>query len=166
MEGQRNLRLALLIGAVAPGYEYARFLAEGVYFGAWYGQLGGFFIIKALAGGLALGASLVAFWFLGYPAVQVVTRLVRWICAEHVPADAWDGVTHRCLRRLPVAAGLGALTWLVYSLGEFGGWPGDVVFGVIGNLIGAGCYLPLLIGWSRIYQKAREAELTPGPFRQ
>jgi hypothetical protein len=149
--GQRRFRIALLIGAVAPGYEYVRFLHGGLQNRAWAGDMGGFFVILALAGSLALFVAIAAGWCLGYPAIRLVAHIIRRAFAKNVPVESWNNVTDRSLAVLPYAAVLGVLTWLVYSIGRFGGWPGDVIFGTVGNLIGAWCYLTLGAGWYKLY---------------
>lgn len=152
MDGERRFRAALLIGAVAPTYELSRFIVDGLQRRSWSGELGGFFVISALAGGIALLFSVVALWFGGHLVLRLVAHGVHAAFASRASLEAWDGVMDRSLGVLPWAAALGVVTWLVYSIGDFGGWPGDVVFGTIGNLLGAWCYVPLLFGWFRLWR--------------
>jgi hypothetical protein len=159
VDGQRLVRIALLIGAVAPGYEYVCFLLlhDGLRTRAWLGEGAGFFVSDALAGGIGFVVSFAAGWYLGYPAIRFVSRIICCVFAPKVPVELWDSVTDRSLVVLPAAATLGALTWLVYSIGRFGGWPDDVVFGTVANLIGAWCCLTLLTGWLKLWRRCRIA---------
>jgi hypothetical protein len=155
MSGQTFIRRAALIGVVAPGFEYGRFLWWGIEHRAWQGEFGGLFVFSALAGIIALVLGFAAVWFCGYPLLLYVAHLVRGVFAPRVSVEIWMAVVDRALRFAPIAAALGVVTWLVYSLGKFPGWPGDVVFGVIGNLLGALVYGPLLVGWYRAARGAR-----------
>lgn len=157
MTGQSAIRRAALIGVIAPAFEYGRFWRWGIEHRAWHGELGGFFVASALAGIVALVLGFALVWFVGYPAVLYVAHLVRRFVAPRVSVEVWLGVVDRALRVAPLAAALGVVTWLVYSLGNFGGWPGDFVFGVIGNLLGASVYGPILVGWYRAARAERGA---------
>jgi hypothetical protein len=157
MTGQSAIRRAALIGVVAPGFEYARFWRWGIEHQAWHGELGGFFVVSAIAGIVALVLGFTLVWFIGYPLLLYVAHMLRVVVAPRVSAEDWLGVIDRALRIAPFVAALGVVTWLVYSLGNFGGWPGDVVFGVIGNLLGALVYGPMLVGWYRAARAARGA---------
>src|SRR4051812_24446304 len=77
MEGPWNVRLALLLGMMGPGWEYRRFLVHGLYSGAWYGEFGHFFVLPALFAGLALSVSFLAIWWLGYPAIRLVALVTH-----------------------------------------------------------------------------------------
>lgn len=157
MTGQSAIRRAALIGVIAPGFEYARFWRWGIEDQAWHGELGGFFVVSAMAGIVALVLGFALVWFCGYPLLLYVAHLVRGVFAPRVSVEIWMAVLDRALRVAPIAAALGVVTWLVYSLGNFPGWPGDVVFGTIGNLLGALVYGPLLLGWYRAARAERGA---------
>src|SRR4051812_1770312 len=92
-----RVRAAVLVGAVGPEVEYMRFLVRGVRAGAWSGELGGFFVLDAAAGGLALAASLVGLWLLGYPCIRFASRLVHHVLAKRVRLEEWDRATDHCL---------------------------------------------------------------------
>jgi len=154
MHGKTSIRVATLIGSIAPGFEYYQFWLDGIKDQAWQGELGGFFVFAAILG-LAAGASAITvIWFLGYPVLLVIAHIARWIAAPRTSPDAWVLATDRALLIAPYAAGLGVVTWLVYSIGGFGGWPDDVIFGTVGNVIGAWLYVSLFLGW---YRAARES---------
>jgi len=157
MSGQASIRRAALIGVVAPGFEYGRFWRWGIEYRAWREELDGLFEFTALAGIVALVLGFAAVWFIGYPLLLYVAHVTRSFLAPRVSVEVWLGVVDRALRVAPFAAALGVVTWLVYSLGSFGGWPGDVVFGTIGNLLGASVYGPILLGWYRAARAERAA---------
>lgn len=147
VKAQRSFRRALLLAGIAPGYEYGAFLASS----------GMFFAVHAVIGGIAISVPFLAAWFLGYPLLLFVARLIRWVCARRVPIEEWDDPLHRSVELLPCLAALGALTWIAYSMRPLGrGW-NDVVFGSIGNVLGACWYVPLVARWFRLWRRATAA---------
>jgi len=96
-------------------------------------------------------------WRCGYPAVRLVSSIVRRIFGRPVPVEQWDRATSHALWPLPWAAGLGVLTWTAYSAGRYYGWSADFVFGVIVNAIGAWCYLTILFAWWRMTRQPADA---------
>jgi len=148
--GQLLARLAMAGGIVAPFVEYSWFLCEGLYHKAWVGDWGTRFIVLAVLGALVLIVAGLVAWLLLYPLLMLASNLVRLVVARRVPVAVWQRETTFALWPLPYAALAGSATWLIDSFGNFGGWPSDVVFGAIGNAIGAVCYLSILIRWFRV----------------
>lgn len=136
------IRQALLIGLTAPGFEYLRYVIGSR--GAGYYEVG------VLLGGLALAAGSVIVWFLGLSAIELVSTSAHAMLSRRAPRAQWNGVTFKALWPLPIAAALGVATWFIYSLGEFSAWPGDMIFGVVANVIGAWCYCTVLLSWIRL----------------
>ena len=155
--GTRRVRIALLAGAFAPVAEYAVFCADGIRCKAWAGDLRAFFVVPAILGFVAVTVGILAVWFLGYRVVRIISQAVRVVAFRGVPLEDWTEATAQGLWLFPYAAGLGAVLWLVYSFGGFGGWPDDVVFSTIGILLGLGCGAALMCAWLRSYRAARAA---------
>ncbi len=162
MQTLTSLRRATLIGAIAPGFEYGRFLFE-----ERQSLLRAFTLTRwpdegdRLTGALAvLGAVSVAlvfgtFWYLADPLIQFAASAARVLFAPDASRIEWKLATDQALRVMPYAAALGVVTWILYSLSPFKGWPGDVIFGLVGNLIGAWCYGTLLLSWYRLSRSGR-----------
>lgn len=143
--GRSKVRLAVAFGSLALLAEYIRLLASPGLF--WH--------CEVLLSSLALAVGIPALWVLSFPAIQTAALLAHALVGGGVSRRAWLACTAVALWPLPYAAALGTSVWLVYSLGHFGGWPDDLVFGIIGNAIGAWCYGVILIAWGRLVVRKR-----------
>lgn len=141
-KARRHVRIALLIGLLAPGYEYFMYVLTSS--GALFYRVGVMFGLI----GFLLFVPLV--WFFGLAVIQLVSTIFHAVFGRGVPCALWHEAVFTSLWTLPIAAVLGVVTWLVYSLGEFGGWPDDVVFGTVANVIGAWCYCTIFWSWFRL----------------
>ncbi len=138
--GRSKVRLAVAIGSLALLVEYIRLL----------GSPGLFWVVEVCFSGLALAVGIPVLWALSFPAIQTTALLVHALVGRGVSRRTWEARTALALWPLFYAAALGVSVWLVYSLGHFGGWPDDLVFGTIGNAIGACGYGTILIAWGRL----------------
>ncbi len=145
--GRSKVRLAVVLGSWAPLIEYIHLIGSP--------RLSDFWIVHVILGGLAFVVGVACLWALGLPAILLASWLVHSLVGGDVSWRIWRARTALALWPLPYAAVLGAGVWLVYSLGHYGGWPGDMVFGTIGNLIGAWCYGSILLAWGRLLWKPR-----------
>ena len=153
---RRQVFRATIIGVAAPVVEYAYFIVDGLRRGAaWHEELGGLFLALAFMGAIAILAVLFVGWTLLYPAILAASRTVRTLIAPSVSESHWDQATAGALWILPYAAVLGAATWIIYSMGGFGGWPADVVFGTVAHVIAAWFYLSLLAAWFKLWKQSR-----------
>ncbi len=143
---RERVRLSMGICLLAPLHEYIHYVVEG-------NDL--FYRVGVLFGGISLSLSIPIAWFLAYPCLMLLFELCRRILACQVSADEWKRVVAESLWSLPWGAILGVVTWFVYSIGNFGGWPEDIIFGVIGNAVGAFCYLSIFVPLYRIWRKGR-----------
>jgi hypothetical protein len=103
--------------------------------------------INAAVAAVALIALIVlaaVLWIWGIDLLRLLLALVGSLLSWRVADDSWGAAVGRSIARLPYAALAGAATWIIYSAGRFGGWPGDVVVGTVAWLIGIGCAWPLL----------------------
>jgi hypothetical protein len=150
--GRSKVRLALAISSLALLAEYLRLLGSPSLFWA----------VEVLLSSLALAVGIPVLWALSFPAIQLAALLVHALVGCGVSRRTWQARTALALWPLPYAATFGVSVWLVYSLGRFGGWPDDVVFGTLGNAIGAWCFGTILIAWGRLlWLRRRMAEPTP-----
>jgi hypothetical protein len=141
-KARRYVRLAVFIGLLGPTYEYFRFLVtqrDALYYD-----------VVVLLGFLALAVSVLLIWFFGLPTIQLASTILHALFGRRLPSAQWQEATFLALWPLPIATMLGVVTWFVYSVGEFGGWPDDVIFGTIANLIGAWCYCTIFWSWIRL----------------
>lgn len=152
MSGKQYLQAAMLIGAVAPGYEIVRFTLDRIPNST--GEEVHRPLTVLLAFGLgALAVLLILGWLTLPLLIEAIAGLVRAVFAPHVPRWAWDEATEKAMAVLPGTVTVGVLMWLVYSIGGFGGWPDDVIFGTLGHLTGAWCYFTLIAGWWKVSQQ-------------
>lgn len=158
MQGRSSIRLAAMVGVIAPGFESCRFILNGLEKRAWQGEHGGLFILPAVLGPIAILFAVCVVWFFGYPLIQFAAHVVHSVVGRQVPIDAWEDATDQGLSVVPYAAVLGVVTWLTYSIGKFAAWPGDLMFGTIGNFIGAWCYLSLFGEWFNVIRHSRTPE--------
>ena len=148
-----RVRTAAMIGIAAPLVEYVGLWGVGLR--AAYDDdvfVGEFYIDALIMGAVALSVLSLAAWFCTYPAIRLASMFVRVLVARRVPLAKWQKTTDGALWTLPYAAMLGVITWSIYSSGNFGGWPDDVIFGAIGNVIGAWCYLTIFVAWFRVWR--------------
>ncbi len=109
-----------------------------------------FYESAVVLGLLAFAVCMPLAWFLALPVIQLASTILHAVFGRSVPRALWHEATFSALWTLPIAAALGVATWLVYSIGEFGGWPDDVIFGAFGNLIGAWCCCTVFWNWRRL----------------
>ncbi len=144
------LRIAVVIGALAPAFSLARFAVTD------YGDM--FYSASLVLGISGLAIALAFGWFLGLKCLLLGARLLHYLFGQGCAIESWNDALYRSVLILPYAAAGGGITWLVYSLGGFGGWPDDVIFGCIANIIGALVYIPLLVRWRMVVRSS--AQLT------
>ena len=97
--------------------------------------------------------SIVAFGWLWHHGLFLFDLLfkVGWILfARRAPWPAWREASLKSLRILPWASAAGAVLWLVYALGPFGGWPADAIMGSLANVLGALVYGSIILAWRRV----------------
>lgn len=86
-------------------------------------------------------------WAFGFKLILLVSKLAHIIFSSDTSFHKWQEATISSLNILPLMSFLSIILWLLYSLGNFGGWPDDLVFGVIANIFGAICYLNIFRSW-------------------
>ncbi len=156
----RRIRLSACIGMIALLYEYFSFLF-GDFAGfvsassvpeeaAAYDDMAGFYWVLAFFGAAGLLGGFLILWFCSLPIFTLASTVIHFILGGTIPLAEWNNATFRALWTFPYAAGLGVTVWLVYSVSGWGGWPGDVIFGSIGNAIGAWCYLTIFLYWFKL----------------
>ena len=151
LRAQRYLRLAIVFfGAAVLIHFLLLFFIPGLRHGQWRGEMGGFFVILSLMFLAAFPVAFILLWSLGLKAILLASGLFHLVFGRNAPADAWQERTCHALWPLPYASALGGLVHLIYHIFRFGGWPDDVIFGAIGNLLGAWCYLTIFWSWYRL----------------
>jgi hypothetical protein len=136
-----------VIAAVAPITEYVRL----VLFGSSILYAG-----EVVVFAVALASSILVLWISGPIAITGMISVLRRISGRVAPLEAWRQATVGGLWPLPYCSGLGAALWIIYSLGDFGGWPSDFIFGAIGNLIGSWLAINLIVKWSAVWKNQNE----------
>ena len=153
-EAIRCYRRALLIALIAPVFEYVRFIL---------------FSGSLLYAGVVIGVafifivSITALWFLGFRVILSISAVFHFMLGGSTTRAEWQQATFGGLWPLPYGCALGAVIWLTYSLGRFGGWPSDVIFGTLANLIGAWLYLTIFRRWFILRRStSQHLHATPG----
>ena len=141
-KARTHFQTAVLICLVAPVFEYLRFI-----FASGDTRL---FVVGVLFGLAGLAIFVPLTWYFGLTAIKVTSIIFHGIVGRRVPIALWQNATLSSLWTLPVAACLGVVTWLTYSLGDFGGWPASAIFGTVGNAIGAWCYGTIFWSWFKL----------------
>lgn len=155
--GRKRVRIATLIGAVAPSVEFLIYLANGPPEIGLRSEWGRFYWFVALLAAIAIVALIAVGWFLVHPLIHLISQGVRAIFATRASEDEWQLASDESLWTLPYAATAGVVAWLAYSVFGLGGWPGDVVFGAIAYIIGGWCLITLVLRWISISRQATSA---------
>jgi hypothetical protein len=146
--GPGRFRAALLISLVAPLVEWVRFAAgQGNPFHPGETAFGDIVVVGGLP---ILAVAFAIFWANGFHVLNATFTVIRFLVGRRISHGAWEDRTWRAFWVLPWGASAGVALWLTYSLGGFGGWPSDVIFGALAHLIGACCYGNLLLAWYRL----------------
>jgi hypothetical protein len=136
-EAIRTYQRALIIALIAPVFEYVRFILFGKCI-----PYGGVIIGTALL----FAAFIPVLWFLGFQVIMSVSAGFHFVFGGSTTRAEWQQATWAGLWPWPYACALGVVIWIVYSLGRFGG-PADLIFGMLGNLVGAWMYLSIFRRW-------------------
>ena len=142
------------------------FLIPGIIHHRWEGEMGGYFVIPAIVIFSSIVGGGGIMWMFGFRILRFVSRLIYLLLGRgRVGFASWECVFCRSLWTLPWAFGIGAIVYIAYFACGWGGWPGDVVVGMIGNLLGAFCYLTIFLNWYRLCRdspsKTTEQGTTP-----
>ncbi len=157
--GFRRFQTAFGILLVAVFIHFLLFLVPGLIHRRWEGEMGGYFVIPAVLIFCAIVGCGGLLWIFGFKILRIFSRLIYLIVArKRTGFAAWDRVFCRSLWSLPWVFAGGALVYLAYFAGGWGGWPDDVVVGTLGNLLGAMWYGPLFYQWYRLCQEPPQAE--------
>jgi hypothetical protein len=144
MQGKTAFRMATLAGLLDLGFEWLRLVRFAYEHPGAGGESGSVNVELAVVGLVALITVVTALWIWGFDVLRVLIALVGSLLSWRVADESWGAAVGRSIARLPYAALAGAATWIIYSAGRFGGWPGDVVFGAVAWLLGAWSAWPLL----------------------
>lgn len=162
--GIYKTRLAIKIGFIAPFTEFLNYLFSD------FGHI--FYEVFVVAGIFLLGMFLLVGWFLLYPTIILISDIVRYLFDKSGSANKWHFATDKALWTLPWVAAFGVTLWLLHSFGHFGGWPADVIFGTIANIIGAWCYLTIFRSWYLLVKQKKQmvsqhriSLVTPSKFK-
>lgn len=137
-ESIRSYRRALLIASIAPVFEYIRFILFG-------GSILYLSVIIVFA--CIFAVSVPVLWLLGFRIIMFVSAIFHFVFGGSTSREDWQRATIISLWSLPYGCAVGVVLWLTYSLGHFGGWPSDVIFGTLANFVGASLYLPIIRRW-------------------
>jgi len=145
----RAVRAGVLVGLVAFLYQLWRYFMENV---GTTGEGGPpedlpSWKFLALLGAIILGMLFVSAWFVLPLVFHGLSFVTHRLFGGQATILQWHEATARGLRVLPFAAAAGVITWIIYDSFRFGGWSDDLVFGVIGNGIGAVASVALFWSW-------------------
>jgi len=148
---RRYVRFSIALFGVAVLVHFLLdFLIPGLLRGQWHGEVGLFFVAGLVMFFVAFSSVFVFLWLVGPMVVLPVSRLFHLAFGRNVPEESWHECTCHALWPLPYASALGGFVHLIYALGDFGGSPDDVIFVLIGNLLGAWCYLTIFWSWYKL----------------
>lgn len=102
----------------------------------------------------AVAALLIS--FLGFPALELIARLLRIVFARGADRNAWDEILYRSLNRTIYLAVPGAVLWAIWVVGFYElRWSYHAIViswavGVPAHLLAACWYVPLIYQWFRL----------------
>lgn|GEM_PF-3318870 len=149
-QARAYVRVAIVFPAVAVLFHFLLSFVPGLLRGEGRGRMGGHFVVSSIAFLIAFPAALVLLWSLGLPIILFVSRLCHLVFGGRIPINTWQETTCNALWPLPYAFGAASFAYIIYHLFHFGGWPDDVIFGTIGNILGAWCYLTICWSWYKL----------------
>lgn len=153
--GLRCFQRAFWIALGAVIVHYLMFLIPGIVQRHWEGEFGRYFMVPAILLFSAIAAGGGILWGFGFRVLRHVSWLIHSLLGRRrVEYMAWDRVFCRSLRTLPRLSAIGAVLYLCYFGFGWGGWPEDVIIGIAANLLGAYFYVPLFLGWYRLWRDA------------
>jgi len=95
-------------------------------------------------------------WFLGMPALEVFSDVVRMVFSRTTDRTAWQAVLYRALNRAPYFASVGAVLWgsWVFAFYERKGdfYAISWAVGIPAHLLAAFWYVPLFYQWYQLSQ--------------
>lgn len=157
VRGTRHLRQSVGVASAATCLWSAGLLAIDVSRGLPPNQWRSVYGLEAIA-----FVGLQALWLAAYWIVPATFRLtfdLLWsVAGFNVSRDDWNDAAFAALWRLPRATAGGAVLILAYeSSGSiqqaFGlAWrvPDDTIAGLLGNALGAWCYVPIVWRWGKL----------------
>jgi hypothetical protein len=155
--GRKRVRLALVFLACAILVQFVlEFLMPGLLNKHWEDK-DGFFEFGCLVFVLTFTSISLAIWLWGVAFILLASWLLRSVFARKVNLQLWQVSTLLSLWPLPYASAAGAVVYIIYVRFHFGGWPDDVIFGTIGNILGAWCYLSVFLGWYQLTRGHRKS---------
>jgi len=157
--GFRRFQTAFWISILAVSIQFLLFLVPGLINRDWEGEMGGYFVVPAFFISCAIITGGGFIWIFGFKFLRLLSRLIYMLFApNHVSYPSWDQVFCRSLWALPWAFGIGAIVYVIYFAGRFGGSPDDVIVGTLGNLLGAFCYGTIFYNWHRLCRFSNESK--------
>lgn len=153
---QRCLRISLLIATLfAVILSLLKILIELIWSTPMFPL--GFVLIVT---GFFFFCMTVAFslsWFFGLWFIWLASTTIHFIVGRKVSRKEWNDATYSSLWVLPYAVSAALATGLIYEiLPRIGGRHDDVLFGTIGNVIGACVYGTILWNWYKLLKKKRK----------
>ena len=148
--GRTRVRCALAFLACAILLQFVlEYFVPGLLNRQWEDK-DGFFEFGCLAFFLIFASTSLAIWLWGLRFILLASWLLHSVVARKVNVQLWQVCTLQSLWPLPYASAVGAVVYIIYVGFHFGGWPDDVIFGTIGNILGAWCYSSVILGWYQL----------------
>ena len=137
-------KVAIIIAFLIPTYEVTKLILNTDVNNE-------FAVLNYFIALVAFISFIISFHFF-YPLILSISYLAKLLFNFKCNISDWQEATSKSLYMLPYLSLLGSTLWLVYTIGQFGGWPGDVIFGSLANILGAWCYLTIFYNWYKINQ--------------
>lgn len=111
-----------------------------------------------ILGFIELAMLSVIVWFLGFPLVEFIARLLHRLFSNGRPFQAWMLQLYLRIQKLRGLALAGSLLWIVWVVGFYLiGIPFmmiSVPVGILAHVLGACFYVPLFLAWYRAEKSA------------
>ena len=142
--GVRFVRRAVLVLALALTLLFAQSLSFEFHFRTWDDGAALSLLFAGVAGIVLLtGLN----WWLLPLILRGIFRFAHAVASPKISCEFWIHASFNALWPLPWAAAAAGALLVAYYRFHLGGWPGDVVVGLIANCLGAWCYCNVFRWW-------------------
>lgn len=145
-----RIRVAILLLAIAALADLFLLLIPEFLRGDWRGDMGGDFVVLSLLFTIGPVVGLVFCWFLGLRVLLLASRILHFVFGRGVPVDEWQAAACRSVWAFPYAAGLWAITHVIYCALDPGGWPAGAIYYTIANVLCAFCCAAIFWSWLKL----------------
>lgn len=151
--GRSKVRFAVISSAIAVLIQFSFFFIPSIANGHWLGEHGLIFIFLSILYLIGLLFFTILLWAYAFEVLLFISNIFRAILANSINPKEWDQTTCYALWPLPIVFTTGAIIYMSYFLFTYTQWftfsghPFDIIYGIIGNALGAFCYLVIFKSW-------------------